>query len=119
MATIRVQVEENKSLHLCRERSSPVKNGAYFEFQDATEEELAFWNVLDEEEQLRVIAEAYHHCFYDALHEYMQAEAVKGRKIEEKENVNLGQPKPDAPPNTPPSPSGPNQPPILQGHENS
>ena len=91
-----------------------MRIGNFFEFQDATEEELAFWNVLDDEEKLSVIVEAYRRCFYDALHEYMQSEAEKGKKIEERENASTGQPKPSVPPNSPPSPSGPNQPPILQ-----
>jgi hypothetical protein len=113
MATIRVHAEENKALHQCKERSPPVRNGAYVEFQDATEEELAFWDVLDDKEKRGVIMEAYRRCFYDALHEYMQSEAEKGKRLEEKENLNLGQPKPEGRLTRPPAPSGPNQPPIL------
>ena len=111
MATIRIQVEAGKTLHLCGQRKPPVVNGNYFEFDDATEEELSFWNVLHDDEKLGVTRESYRRCYYDVLHEFMRSEGIKGKKMEEKAAAE--QSKPAAPPNSPPSPSGPNQPPIL------
>jgi|SRR5579872_4987102 len=115
MATITVQAEGNKDLHPCKDRNPPVRTGSSVEFRDATEEELAFWNVLDEDEKRGVAMEASRRCFYDALHEYMQSEARKGKKLEDQESAAIGRPKADIPPDSPPTPSGPNQPPILDG----
>ena len=113
MATITVQTEAGRTVHQCGDRRPPVVRGNFFEFQDASEEELAFWNVLDDDEKLGVTRESYRRCFYDALHEFMRSEAEKGRKMEEEEAA-AEQPKTGVPPNTPPSPSGPNSPPILE-----
>jgi hypothetical protein len=89
-----------------------VRNGSYFEFQDATEEELAFWNVLSDEEKHELTVQAFIGCFFHALHEFMKREAEKAKKLEE-DSARAEQIKPGVPPNPPPSPSGPNQPPIL------
>ena len=113
MATIRLEAEESeKNPHSCKERKLPVRNGRYFEFQDATEEELAFWNVLSNDEKRSLITEAYTRCFFDALRDAIKYEADRAKKIQE-ENASKELPKAEMPPNSPPSPPGPGEPPIL------
>jgi hypothetical protein len=112
MATIKIGSVSEKNPHSCKDRKPPVRNGSYFEFQDATEDELAFWNVLSDEEKRELTMQAYKGCFFDVLHESMKQEAGIAKKAQEN-NARAEQIKPGVPPNSPPSPSGPNQPPIL------
>src|SRR5690349_2808928 len=112
MATIKMDAGSEKNPHLCKDRKLPVRNGSYLEFQDATEEELAFWNVLTDEEKRVLTREAYKRCFFDALRDAMKYEANRAKKMQE-ENVTKEPPKAGMPPNPHPSPSGPGEPPIL------
>ncbi|MFI5421114.1 MAG: hypothetical protein ACHQ1H_09120 [Nitrososphaerales archaeon] len=114
MATIKLEAGSEKNPHSCKERKLPVRNGRYLEFQDATEEELAFWNVLSDVEKRSIAAEAYKRCFFDALRDAIKYEADRAEKIQ-KENVSKEPPKAGMPPNSPPSPAGPGEPPILCG----
>jgi hypothetical protein len=113
VATIRIEADSTNNPHSCKDRKLPVRNGSYFEYQDATEEELAFWNVLSANEKLELTIRAHNRCFFDELREFMKQEANKAKKIAE-DNARAEQIKPGVPPESPPpSPSGPNQPPIL------
>jgi hypothetical protein len=112
MATVKIEALSEKYPGQCGGRRAPMRNGRFYEFRDATEEELAFWNVLDDGEKKELTGEAFRRCFFDVLHEFMQVEAEKGRKMKEAES-SFQQPESEVPPNSPPSPPGPNQPPIL------
>jgi hypothetical protein len=109
MPTIRVEVtKEDKEPKKCEDRAGPVRNGRYYEFKDANEEELAFWNALDSEERRKLTDESYEHCFYGSLHSFMEQEAAKGERMKETESGNIGarseSPNPPSyPPVTPPT----------------
>jgi hypothetical protein len=110
MAVIRIEAQSNRPLKYCDGRKEPVIIGRFIEFRDATEEELAFWDVLDDAEKKDVITEAYSRCFFEVLNEMMQNEAMKGKKMQEKESSYSTVQRPGPPPNSPPTPQGPNQP---------
>jgi hypothetical protein len=112
MAVIRIEALSSNPPYVCKGRMPPVKNGIYYDFQDATEEELAFWNVLDEEEKTDIVTAAYGRCFFDVLKEAMRKEAEKGKKLEESESAYAAVMQPGPQPGSPPTPQDPNQPPI-------
>jgi predicted Fe-S protein YdhL (DUF1289 family) len=114
MAVIRIEARLEGSLKSCEGRNEPVLGGSFIEFQDATEEELAFWNVLDDEEKAEVVTLAHYRCFFDVLHDLMQREAEKGKKLEEQEAAFSAVEGPGPAPNSPPTPNSPNQPPPIQ-----
>ncbi len=80
MATVKIEAASEKNPHTCKGRKPPVRNGIYYEFQDATEVELAFWNVLSDDERRKLSREAYKRCFFEVLGEVMKNEAEKSRK---------------------------------------
>ena len=112
MAVIKMEPQSGSAPKSCDDRKEPVLTGGYIEFRDATEEELAFWNVLDEEEKKDVVTESYSRCFFDVLKELMNREADKGKKMERQESSYSTVEQPGPPPNSPPTPQGPSQPPI-------
>jgi hypothetical protein len=112
MAVIRIEAQSNSLPKSCPGRKVPVADGRHIEFQDATEEELAFWNVLDDKEKADIVTQSYTHCFFDVLNQIMQREAEKGKKLQEREFVYANVQQPSAPPNSPPNPESPNEPPI-------
>lgn len=117
MAVIRIDLSGEASVRECSGRETPVKNGSNTEFRDATEEELAFWNVLDNDEKADIAGEAQRRCFFDVLHESMQREAEKARKMSEREaEISAGVERPGTP-GAPPSPQGPNPSPVLANKE--
>ena len=116
MAVIKIAAREGDAgPKPCRDRSPAVLSGNYYEFRDASEEELAFWNILNDNEKQRLTDQAYNNCFFEALHEFMNQEARKGEKMkrqEEAAGLSGQQPGPQTPPNTPPAPSPSGGPPI-------
>ncbi len=117
MATIKIEAKqgEDKEPKSCGSHEPARRIGNFYEFGDASEEELAFWNTLDESEQREMSDQAYKTCFYDALHDYMKEEAEKGKKLRERQEKEIGGSggvpnPPDSPPTAPPSGGG--EPPI-------
>jgi hypothetical protein len=98
-------MDELKSPSECDGHRPPARNQSCFEFTDATEEELAFWNTLSEEEKKQMTEAAYKKCFFDVLPEAMKVEAEKGQKTKEQEEKEAGGetvgPKPPDNPHTP------------------
>lgn len=116
MATIRLE-STDESPKSCGDHSSPVlvKDRGFYEFQDASELELAFWNTLDQGERREMAKRSHDNCFFDLLHERMKEESDKGEKMKKEEDAALGgETKGPAPPESPPvaPPSG--GPPIRQ-----
>lgn|SRR5579863_2984971 len=110
MATIRIEAREDEDTppKSCKEHPQARRQGAFYEFSDSSEEELAFWNTLDKKEKEEMTDEAYERCFHEALHDFMQEEAEKGEAMREREKAELGgqtgtPPPPEHPPLTPPS----------------
>jgi hypothetical protein len=114
LATIKlVTTELERRPKTCEGHASPIFSNGSYEFQDASELELAFWNTLDDEEKHDMAEQATKRCFFDALHDLMKDEAKKGAKIKEEDEANASgaktdePPPPQGPPVTPPSGSPP------------
>ena len=116
MATIKLEAVSQRGPKTCEGRSQAVLDGGSFEFTDATEEELAFWNTLEPEEKREVSRASEHRCFYDILHAVMKEESEKGRKQREEEESlsSVGNPQSPRVPDSPPGPETPDSPPVIQ-----
>jgi hypothetical protein len=100
----------------CDGKTPAALVGDHYEFPDATEEDLAFWNILGAEEKTDLAMESMHKCFFDLLHDIMREEARKGETQDLKDQAFSGgqQPNPQSPvspPDSPPTPRSPEQPP--------
>jgi hypothetical protein len=109
LAAIRIRAKDGQKVpRNCEMHKPPVPSGDYYQFDDVSEQELAFWNTLTKDEHKKMEDEAYRRCFHEALHDFMKREAEKGEKMKQRENEALGgqsaPPKPpDNPPLTPPT----------------
>jgi hypothetical protein len=109
LATIRIAAKEgNKAPKNCESDSPPKRIGNFYEFEHASEEELAFWNALSKDEREELEDMAYKKCLHEVLHDYMKEESKKGEKMQEEEKNAIGgqtpPPRvPDNPPLAPPS----------------
>jgi hypothetical protein len=120
MATIRVPLRDRESEpKKCEGKAPPRRSGTILEFTDATEEQLAFWNALSDEEKGELADKLHRNCFFDELDGMIKKEQEKQEELDEREERLAGggeganQPGPSSPPREPPEP--PLGPPIQHG----
>jgi hypothetical protein len=117
MAIIRIEQIQGKEPKSCADRLQPIKADDSYEFRDATEEELAFWNTLDAKEKRDLTAESYDRCFFVALWDAITKESKKAEKLEEFKTSGRGSdqnPAPQPPSEEPPGNLPPAGPPVME-----